>query len=225
MQRPRSADELKTDLGGGMLFRQAPHAVDIQRFVVGKPVKSVRAATGRRDPNFAAEGHFSALLNFGGGVTGTMSVNGYGFFDGTELTGGIGESGDRRASETMRKPRKRRAGPVSETEKFGAIDGRAPKAARPDDAQPHYGLTIVSGERGVLRQSADGILVYDAGGCEEVKLHGESRAVAELIEMRDALASGRRAFPDGRWGRDTLAVATAMLRSSREEREIPIDAS
>ena len=168
--------------------------------------------------------HFSALLNFGGGVTGTMNVNGYGYFDGAELTGGIGESGDRRTNESMRKSRKRRAGPVSEVEKFAAIDGRAPKAGKNDYAQPFYGLTVVSGERGVLRQSPDGILVYAANGCEEITLPIESRAAAELIEMRDALAQDRPAFPDGRWGRDTLAVATAMLQSSREEREIPIDA-
>ncbi len=222
LQRPRLADELRTELGGGILFRQAPHAVDIQRFIVGLPVSSVRAVTGRRDQNFATEGHFSALLAFENGVAGTMSLNGYGYFDGAELTYGVGESGQRRSLNVTRKVRPRRTSPMSDKEKYQmqtAVSAQSRDNAV-SYAQPFYGLTVVSGDRGVIRQSETGLLVYDANGCEELSFPVDSRCAAELIELRDAIGAKRPVFPDGRWGRDTLNIANAMLRSSSEKREV-----
>src|SRR5919198_200658 len=43
MYRPRLPDELDVALGGGPVFRQASHQVDIVRFIAGGEVKSVRA--------------------------------------------------------------------------------------------------------------------------------------------------------------------------------------
>jgi phthalate 4,5-cis-dihydrodiol dehydrogenase len=217
LQRPRLADELDPELGGGIVFRQAPHAIDIQRYIVGRPVASVRAVTGRGDPGFAAEGHFSALLTYAGGAVSTVTLNGYGYFDGAELTYGIGESGQRRPLAAMRKPRQRRGGPVTERGKFRAKPATSPDG---DHAQPFYGLTVVSGASGVIRQSERGLLVFDAGGCTGIELPRAARCSAELIELRDALKQDRPVFPDGRWGRDTLEVATRMWRSSMEGREI-----
>ena len=221
LQRPRTEDELRSDLGGGMLFRQAPHAVDIQRYIVGRQVKSVRAVAGQRDPNFATIGHFSALLAFDGGGVGTINVNGYGYFDGAELTFGIGESGQRRSLEVTRKVRPRRSGPVPVDSKYAKQEGPARNGAAEEPySQPFYGLTLISGEKGLIRQSENGLLIYDRDGCEEITLPVDGRATTELVELRDALQSGHRAAPDGAWGRDTLAVATAMYRSSQEDREI-----
>jgi phthalate 4,5-cis-dihydrodiol dehydrogenase len=217
LQRPRLAEELDPELGGGIVFRQAPHAIDIQRYIAGRPVESVRAVAGRGDPGFDAEGHFSALLVYAGGGAGMVTLNGYGYFDGAELTYGIGESGLRRPLAVTRKPHRRSTGAVTEQEKFrtepaGKADG--------EHAQPFYGLTVVSGASGVIRQSERGLLVFDAGGCTGIELPLAPRCAAELIELRDAVKQNRAVFPDGRWGRDTLDIVTRMWRSSLEGREV-----
>ncbi|HKT17489.1 MAG TPA: hypothetical protein VJR47_05570 [Stellaceae bacterium] len=87
---------------------------------------------------------------------------------------------------------------------------------------PFFGLTIVSGERGVIRQSPDGLYLYTEAGCEKIPVARHQGRTAELIELRDALAAGRPVFPDGRWGRATLEVCLAILESSRRRWEIPL---
>jgi phthalate 4,5-cis-dihydrodiol dehydrogenase len=222
LQRPRLPDELKTELAGGILFRQGPHAIDIQRYIVGKSMTSVRAVTGRMDSNFASEGHVSAMFLFDGGAVGNATINGYGYFDGAELTGGVSESGRVYTQDQLRRRKPRRTSPMSEMEKFRAlaVDRTEASSSSVARAQPTYGLTLVSCERGLIRQSPGGLVIYEGDRVEEIMLPDESPCVAELKEMRDALSSGRRTVPDGRWGRDTLEIALAMQRSSREDREM-----
>ena len=99
LQRPRLASEVDTSVGGGLVFRQGPHMIDIIRYVGGGMVKSVRAITGRNDKNFNTEGDFTAFLEFENGCAATAVFNGYGFFDAAELTWGIGEGGKRLPEE------------------------------------------------------------------------------------------------------------------------------
>src|SRR5688572_29518158 len=49
LYRPRRPEELAADSGGGVLFNQAPHHVDIARLLGGGMVESVRALTGAWD--------------------------------------------------------------------------------------------------------------------------------------------------------------------------------
>ena len=79
LQRPRLAPELDTTKGGGLVYRQGPHLVDIVRFIGGGMVRSVRGITGRADKHFDTEGHFNALLEFENGAAATLAFNGYGY--------------------------------------------------------------------------------------------------------------------------------------------------
>lgn len=49
LHRPRRAEELDTAQGGGAVYNQAAHQVDVARFVAGGEVSSVRALTGAWD--------------------------------------------------------------------------------------------------------------------------------------------------------------------------------
>jgi phthalate 4,5-cis-dihydrodiol dehydrogenase len=221
LQRPRLASELETRQGGGLVFRQGPHMVDIVRYLAGGRARSVRAVAGRRDPHFDTEGNFSALLLFEDGIAATLGFNGYGYFDVTELTWGIGELGAQHA-DPRRKPRgPRRAAPVEPATKYDYA-AKPPKGSVYDtgDHPPFFGLVIVSCERGAIRQSPEGLYLYTDAGCEEVALPRNTGRAAELIELRDALSTGRAAFPDGRWGRATLETCLAILESSRSDREV-----
>ena len=219
LQRPRLAPELDTTKGGGLVYRQGPHLVDIVRFIGGGMVESVRGVTGRADPHFDTEGHFNALLQFEDGAAASLSFNGYGYFDVAELTWNIGESGLVQSSGRRFPGKPRLTGPADIDQKAAVAHQRAPaKSAQRLRRQPFFGLTVVACERGIIRQSPDGIFLYSEEGCEEItcpKGHGRE---AELLELRDALAEDRKVFPDGTWGKATLEVCLAIMASSKDGR-------
>jgi phthalate 4,5-cis-dihydrodiol dehydrogenase len=219
LQRPRLAEEVDTSRGGGIVFRQAPHIVDINRYLAGGMATSVRAVTGSWNPRFATEGNFAALLAFDGGAAANVSISGYGYFDSAELTWGIGEGGRQASQAQLHGGRARSDGPLDPTTKYAAVPTDANTG---EQRQPFYGLTIVSCERGVIRQSPDGLMIYTDTGCEEVSVARTTRCAAELIELRDAVAEGRKVFPDGPWGKATLEVCLAILASAREHRDLPL---
>jgi phthalate 4,5-cis-dihydrodiol dehydrogenase len=213
--------EVDTARGGGVVFRQAPHLIDILRYLGGGMVKTVRAVAGRWDPHFDTEGNFGALLIFDNGAVASVGFGGYGYFDVTELTWGIGVYGDQKDPRATKRPR--RTGATTQADKIANPAFAAPPdAPRPAKRMPFFGLTIVSGERGVIRQSPDGLYVYDENGCEEVAVPRNPERAAELIALRDALREERSVFPDGRWGAATLEVCLAILDSARSGTEIAL---
>lgn len=215
LQRPRIASEVDTRKGGGIVYRQGPHQTDIVRCLAGGMVRSVRAITGRWDPHFDTEGNFAALLEFEDGTAASMSLNGYGYFDVTELTWDIGEGG----RLVSRKARSSRAkGPIEADQKYGLTVQTSTDPARLH--QPFFGLTVVSCERGAIRQSPDGLYVYTEDGREEIACGERYGRAAELIELYQGLVEERPVFPDGNWGKATLEVCLAMLKSSADKQEI-----
>ncbi len=86
MYRPRQPVELDPSQGGGPVFRQASHQVDILRSIAGSPVLSVRASVVQLDEaRGPAPGAYTAYLQFGGGVPATVVYSGYGHFRMDEL--------------------------------------------------------------------------------------------------------------------------------------------
>jgi phthalate 4,5-cis-dihydrodiol dehydrogenase len=96
LHRPRRPEELDTTQGGGAVFNQAAHQVDIVRLIGGGRVISVRAATGAWDPARPTEGAYAALLTFVDGAFASLTYGGYGHFDADEWQGWIGEMGQRK---------------------------------------------------------------------------------------------------------------------------------
>ena len=217
--RPRLTTEVQTALGGGVVYRQGPHQVDIVRCLAGGKAKSVRAVTGRWQPGFETEGNFTALLEFDSGAAATLVFNGYGRFEVAELTWNRTEGGRILPDGDVRVPRPVLPGPVEPGEKY-SVAGHGSSDRR--GGQPFFGLTVVSCARGDLRQSPDGVFVYTNAGRREVKAHGDSGRSAELVELADAVRSDRRAFPDGEWGKATLEVCLGILESGRTGREIQL---
>ena len=99
MYRPRRPEELDTTQGGGVLFSQAAHQIDIVRLLAGGIAASVRAHSGAWHPVRAApggapaEGAYSALIGFEGGAFASVSYNGYGYYDSDELCEATSELG------------------------------------------------------------------------------------------------------------------------------------
>lgn len=230
--RPLVPNEVRTDLGAGPLFRQAPHQIDVVRYLAGSPAASVRAVTGRYEASYPdTESDFTALLLFEGGPVASLVFNAQGYFDAAELTWNVSEGGYPMLNANSAFPRQRRTQTMSPEDRFqfqlaGDPYGRGVTGA--DDTrvmrrQPLFGLTIVACERGVIRQSPDGVYVYGAEGRREVVCTGGyRRGSAELLELADAVAENRQPYLDAAWGRATLEICTAMLESSRTNREVEL---
>ena len=222
--QPRLGSEVDSSMGGGVLYRQGPHQTDIIRGIGGGMVRSVRAVAGRWNPSFPrAEGDYTAFLEFENGVAATMAFNGYGYFDITELTWGIGEGGQRRNTD-IPAPIERYDNFVEADAKyaFAGIRAERERAERSSGRhnQPFFGLTIASCERGDIRQSPDGLYIYDENGRREITFDNRGQGRGELTELRDAIREERPTFPDARWGMASLEVILGILQSSNERREV-----
>jgi phthalate 4,5-cis-dihydrodiol dehydrogenase len=216
--RPRLASEVDTSQGGGVVYRQAPHQVDIVRYLAGGLAETVSASVTRAEPALPTEGGYSAFVRFAGGAAATLSFNGYGHFAATELTWGIGEGGLPEPAPTG--PRARPAGPLSADAKY-ALPAYAHTEDRPGERrQPFFGVTIVSCERGVIRQSPDSVTVHADSGRREVTLPAVRARGSELRELVDAIREDRDPFPGARWGKATLEVCLAILDSARQRGEV-----
>ncbi|MEK7216979.1 MAG: Gfo/Idh/MocA family oxidoreductase, partial [Chloroflexota bacterium] len=104
---PRMPDELDVAKGGGVVFRQAPHQIDIVRTIGGGMVRSVRASASRGDSSRPVEGGYMAFLEFESGAVATMTYSGYAHLDSTELTYGTDASGMPRSPQKHLETRRR----------------------------------------------------------------------------------------------------------------------
>jgi phthalate 4,5-cis-dihydrodiol dehydrogenase len=227
--KPRMPEELDVNLGGGVIYRHGPHIFDTLRTLGGGVVRSVRANWGAWMPERPAPGNYSAFLEFEDGTPATVSYSGYGYFNTSDLVWGIG---DRlySAEEAVRVRRALRAGEydvagakeqLRETTRSGEYEQRSLDQRRRPATGNWFGITIVSCERGNIRQSPDGLYVYDDEGQHEVPVAGDgATGSTELHELCDAITTGAPISHDGRWGMATLEVCLAILQSGRERREI-----
>ena len=165
MDRPRRPAELDIAQGGGVTYPpgRAPvrhHPADRRRAGEERARHDVRL--GRRAAARSARTRSSC--NFADGAAATAVYNGYGHFSGMELIGGVGEWGFTEPP-AKRAPVQRVGRAVAPEQELAAKRKRASNAI-PASAphQPHFGLTLVSCERGDIRQSPDGLLVYSEQG-------------------------------------------------------------
>ncbi len=222
-------EEVRTDVGAGPVFRQGPHQVDTIRYLGGGRVRSVRARAGRHEPNFPdCEGNYTAFLEFEDGTPATLVFDGYGYFDSVELTWGIGEAGKPAKNPDSRIPKARPKGPVSADEKYAQVRGGNPYGygagggwnMDAPQQQPFFGLTVVACERGVIRQSPEGLYVYGPGGRRELPCAPPAGRGAELHELYEAVTHNRPTLLDARWGLASAEVVMGVLESSRTRAEV-----
>jgi predicted dehydrogenase len=220
LKSARLASEVDSSKGGGVLFRQGPHQVDIVRALCGGKVRSVRATAGKWHPRFDTEGNFTAMLEFEDGTPATLVFNGYGFFDTSELTWSIGESGYQvsRQENSAADPQT----PVEASVRYSMPLRAQTRRRIGERKQPIYGLTVVSCEKGDMRQSPDGVYLYTGDGCREIPCPAFLDRGEALSRLVEAVSEHRPVPNDGRWGKATLEVLLAMLQSSREGREITL---
>jgi len=229
MLRPRTAEELDINQGGGVPYRQGPHQIDTLRLLGGGMVRSVRGATGKWFKGRPIPGYYSAFLEFEDGTPATLMHNGYGYFLASELVPWGGQNS--RYSEAERAAIRKslldgtrnenadkdqmRIGGAHERE---IRDRSKAKPWLPND----LGILIASCEKGDVRQSQYGLFVHSDEGTKDVPLvggGGPSRR-GELMELYNAVVLEKPIRHTGSWGMATLEVCLALMQSARDRKEI-----
>lgn len=230
--RGYEADE---SLGGAIIWRQAPHQIEMIRWLGGGMVRSVRAMTGRWRPERPnGSGYYAAYLEFEDGTPVTIVYNAYGFFTTQELYTGRDTGIETRAEFRQGLLR----GEVDEEKgkerrRFGAMiegEGGPQLSAEfelPDPSQQRWGpgnqgVFVVTCDGGDIRMIPDGLAVYDEEGKHEVPVpqpEGGTWA-AEPMELYEAVRHNKPMLHDGRWGMATAEVQWAIIESAKERREI-----
>jgi phthalate 4,5-cis-dihydrodiol dehydrogenase len=100
--------------------------------------------------------------------------------------------------------------------------GYAPDtSARAAPGHGFYGLTIVSCEKGDIRQSKGGLTVYGSDGRWDVPVAAAPTGRDLLLdELVAAVRGDSPPAHDGRWGRANLEVIVAAIESSRTRSEV-----
>jgi phthalate 4,5-cis-dihydrodiol dehydrogenase len=211
LYRPRRPEELDTRAGGGVLFNQAAHQVDIVRLLAGGKVKSVRAFAGAWDAGRPTEGAYSCQLRFENGVFATLVYSGYAHFDSDELTGWIGELGARKDPSDYGAARRQLQGNEVLLKNAKNYGGSAFSSPAKRAAHEHFGLVIVSCERADLRPLPTGVMIY---GDTEQRLEALPPPAVPRVEVIDelyqAVVEGRAPLHSGESAMATLEVCLAM---------------
>lgn len=232
LYRPRRVEELDTAQGGGVVFSQGAHQVDVVRLLGGGRVRRLRALTGAWDPARPTEGAYTALLEFEDGAAASLTYSGYGRFDSDVFLDWVGEMGLRKDPTRHGLARAALAGVADaaaeaalKTNRGYGAPGQPPglPPVSPPEFHNQFGLVIACCEKADLRLTAEG-----------VELHGNDRRLLRRTPLPDlpraevldafcaAVLDGARPVLDGAWGMATLEVCLAILQSAREGREIAL---
>jgi len=227
LYRPRRPEELDTAKGGGVVFSQGAHQVDLVRLLAGGRTRSVRAHAGAWDPARPTEGAYAAQLTFEDGTFASLVYSGYAHFDSDELVSWIGELGHRKDPGrygAARAALRTVLSPSDETAlKNQRAYGRMSTKAEPPVAHNQFGMVIASCDRADLRPLPHGVMVYDDTRAWLDELPPPTIPRAEVIdELCDAVAGVRPAIHTGEWAMATLEVCLAMLESARSGREVTL---
>ena len=221
LYRPRRPEELDSARGGGAVYNQAAHHVDVVRLLAGGRAKSVRAETGAWDPARPTEGAYAALITFEDGVFATITYSGYAHFDSDEFCGWIGEGGGRKDPAAYGATRRALAldeQRLKRARNYGGVEQPEPQRA---PLHQQFGVLIASCEHADLRPLPEGVWIYADDEKRLEALPAPRVQRAEVIdELCAAVLEQRAPLHGGEWGMATLEVCLAMLESARRGRQI-----
>jgi phthalate 4,5-cis-dihydrodiol dehydrogenase len=228
LYRPRRREELVTDEGGGVVFSQGAHQIDIIRVLGGGLLSSVRAHTGAWDSARPTEGAYSALLTFENGIFASATYSGYAHFDSDEFCGWIGELGQAKAPGLYGAARRDLGRSLAQDEEeamkatrtYGGVAVPRTPAAAPQ-AHQHFGFILAACEHADLRPMPQGVMIYGDSDRRLEPLPPPFVPRSEVIdELAAAIRTGKQAVHNGEWGRATLEACLAILQSARERKDV-----
>ncbi len=226
LYRPRRPEELDTGLGGGIMYNQFPHQVEMMRVIADSRVTRVSASCGIWDRERPTEGAVSAQLFFDDGVVATVVYNGYAHLDARSFYEGLDG-----ATETGAATRAAIAGLSAEGEamakaRSGYLARRETlrKPPKPAAQHEHFGLIVASYEGADVVPAPGGLSAFTDSGLVEIPVPFGTGLLSRstvMDELCGAIA-GTAPLHDGRWGRATMAVCLAAIESSDRQAVVRI---
>jgi phthalate 4,5-cis-dihydrodiol dehydrogenase len=231
LYRLRRPEELRTEEGGGVVYSQAAHQIDVVRLLAGGNLVRVRATTARWDASRPTEGAYSAMLWFDNDCFATLVYSGYAHYDSDDWCGWTGEMGQPK-DPARHAAARARLGSIGSTHEEASLKaattygGPAYRDAR-REPQPighqHFGAIVVSCERADLRPVPDGVWVDSDNGRKKVDLAAPVIPRSEVVdELLAAIRHGTAPLHNGAWARDTLAGCLALLDSARDNLDVQL---
>jgi len=238
LYRPRRPEELDTARGGGVVFSQGIHQIDIVRMLTGGLTQSVYAFTGNWDPARSTEGAYSALLHFPDHVFASLTYNGYGRYDSDELMQNISELGFDKNPQNYGNTRRMLYEQTRQDESalkrqrnIGFADTSLLQDKLPEHHE-HFGMFVISCDKADLRLYPDEIEVY---GDRKYTIDTLSSPAiprqAVMTELYDAIVYDKPIQHSARWGHASLEVALGILESAEHmqsvamHHQVPFDSS
>lgn len=219
LYRPRRPEELDTAQGGGVVFSQAVHQIDVVRLLMGARAERVVAMTGAWDGSRPTEGAYTAMIGFEGGRFASLTYSGYAHYDSDVLQDWIGELGTSKDPASHGKSRKALAALASPQDEpklksgrtYGAVEAPAP-APNPE----HFGPVIVSCDRADLRLTPKGVEVWGDFEREFIPAPVDPAPRSPVLRgLFTAIRQGQPPAQSGGWGRASLEICHAILNSTR----------
>lgn len=216
--RPRREEELKTKAGGGVVFSQGAHQIDIARLLSGGLVDKVTAMTGNWDTARSSEGAYAALLQFENGVCANLTYSGYAHFDSDEQQGWTSELGI--AKDPSQYGRARRnlknlpAGASEENLKAERTFGRADPLPS-NTSNEHFGELFLSLDHADIQVAPHELRIYGDDHREVIPVDLARGSRAGVMEVIWQMARENNAsIQDARWGHATLEVCHGILNAA-----------
>ncbi|MEH6526437.1 MAG: Gfo/Idh/MocA family oxidoreductase [Sneathiella sp.] len=218
MYRPRREEELKTKDGGGVVFSQGAHQIDIARLLSGGLVKHVTALTGSWDTSRSSEGAYAALLEFENGICANLTYSGYGHYDSDEQHGWISELGiTKDPSSYGGARRKLNTLPPDISEEFLKEErtfGRASPLPASTDNE-HFGELFLSLDRADIQVTPRELRIYGDDKREVIPVDLEHGSRAGIMEAIWQMARENNApIQNAQWGHATLEVCHGILNAA-----------
>jgi phthalate 4,5-cis-dihydrodiol dehydrogenase len=230
----RKPEDLDPREGGGIIYRNAPHQIDCIRLIGGGLLRSVRGSSGAWMEERPFPGYYAAFMEFVDGTPAMAMQNSFGYFSAEELIPDGARPEHNASARTgairsaLRNGTRNEAADyarlgIGQSRDFGqaALDPRGSWMGAWFAAD--LGVVIVSCEHGDIRQSPNGLYVYDDDGVREIKIaRGASPSTwyLQLDELYNVVVLGQKDFHNGRWGMATLEAALAITESARTHRDV-----
>ncbi|MCC3305252.1 Gfo/Idh/MocA family protein [Sneathiella sp. HT1-7] len=218
MYRPRRPEEMRTEDGGGVVFSQAVHQVDIVRLLAGGLTKQVFSHTGDWDEKRPTEGAYTALLKFENGISANLHYSGYAHYDTDAAFSWMSELGMKKdpaqygaARKLLRTVNGKSEGDLKNQRMFGSAVN-----FQDVSGNEHFGELTLTFDHADIRVTPQMLEIYGED-------HIRSEPVLPVIGRRSNVLSAlwglvrenKAPVQDGRWGHATLEVCHGILSSGR----------
>jgi len=232
----RKLEDLDPSEGGGIVYRNAPHQIDCIRLIGGGMLKTVRGTAARWMAERPYPGYYAAYMEFTDGTPAVAIQNSFGYFNAQEMIPDGATPRQNKSAKTGTIRKALRDGTRNETAEYQKLGIGRPQdfGAAALDPQGGWlgawyaddlGIALISCERGDIRQSPNGIFVYDDGGVREYRIaRGASPSTwyLQLCELYNVVVLGQKDFHNGRWGMATLEAALAIAQSAKTRAEVEL---